>query len=218
MENELAKSYDRVAEDYANEFRNELNHKPFDRKMLQWLIEKVGNLGTICDMGCGPGQIAAFLHRAEATTCGIDLSAEMVKQAQSLFPEIPFQQGNMLFLTHVPDHSFGGISAFYSIIHIPKSNVQQALRELKRVLRPGGVLLLTFHIGEQVIHRDDWWGKKVCIDFIFFRTEEMKETLLAAEFKLEEVIERDPYPNVEYPSRRAYIFAHTGQETLRSLR
>jgi ubiquinone/menaquinone biosynthesis C-methylase UbiE len=133
----------------------------------------------------------------------------MIKQAQLLNPEISFQQGDMLSLTDVQDRSFGGIAAFYSIIHIPKSNIQQALRELKRVLRPEGILLLTFHIGEQVIHRSDWWGKKVCIDFIFYQTEEMKENLLAADFQLEEVIERDPYPNVEYPSRRAYIFART---------
>jgi hypothetical protein len=45
------------------------------------------------------------------------------------------------------------------------------------------------------------------LDFIFFETEEMKRYLETAGFKLEEVIERDPYPDVEYPSRRAYIFA-----------
>jgi hypothetical protein len=45
------------------------------------------------------------------------------------------------------------------------------------------------------------------MDFIFFETEEMKNYLRMAEFELQEVIERDPYPKVEYQSRRAYIFA-----------
>ena len=43
--------------------------------------------------------------------------------------------------------------------------------------------------------------------FHFFGTEEMKGYLRTAGFEIEEVIERDPYPDVEYQSRRAYIFA-----------
>src|SRR5882724_8784950 len=98
---ELRNSYDRVAEDYAREFSDELLHKPFDRKMLDWLAEKVGGLGMICDLGCGPGQVARYLHDRGARVCGIDLSPEMVRQAQRLYSEIPFQQGDMLALTEV---------------------------------------------------------------------------------------------------------------------
>jgi len=29
---------------------------------------------------------------------------------------------------------------------------------------------------------------------------------------VEEVVERDPYPNVEYPSHRAYVFARKGED------
>src|SRR5262245_43900805 len=203
----LQRSYDRVAEEYAERFRNEMDEKPFDRKMLDWLAEKVNRLGVICDMGCGPGQVARYLHSRAVKACGVDLSSEMVKQAQQLNPHIPFQQGNMLALTDVGDSSYSGIAAFYSIIHIPRSSVVVALQELKRVLCPKGVLLLTFHIGQEIIHRDEWWGKEVSLDFIFFQTEEMKEYLKTAGFKLEEVIERDPDPDVEYPLRRAYLFA-----------
>jgi SAM-dependent methyltransferase len=208
MSEDLQSSYDRVAEDYAKQFRDELDKKPFDRKMLDWLAEKVNGLGIICDMGCGPGQIARYLHSQGVKTCGVDLSPAMVRQAQSLNPEIPFQQGDMLALADVADDSYGGIAAFYSIVHIPHQKVVQALQEFKRVLRPKGVLLLTFHIGQEIKHLDEWWGKKVSVDFLFFKTEEMKSYLMAAGFGLEEVIERDPYPEaVEYQSRRAYIFA-----------
>jgi SAM-dependent methyltransferase len=207
MSAELQSSYDRVAEDYAGHFCDELDQKPFDRKMLDWLCEKVCGLGVICDMGCGPGQVARYLHGRGAKTCGVDLSAEMLKQARRLNPGIQFWQGDMLALSDVADDSYGGIAAFYSIIHLQRPSVVAALRELKRVLLPGGVLLLTFHIGQQVIHRDEWWDKKVSLDFIFFETEEMKSYLKTAGFELEEVIEREPYTEVEYQSRRAYIFA-----------
>ena len=207
MSEGLQNSYDRVAKDYAESFHDELDKKPFDRKMLDWLIEKVGDLGVICDMGCGPGQVARHLHEHKARACGIDLSAGMVERARSLSPDIPFEQGDMLALDGVADNVYGGVAAFYSIIHVRRTELNQALGELKRVLSPGGTLLLTFHIGQEVVHRDEWWGKEVSLDFIFFEREEMKEHLRAVGFELQEVIERDPYPEAEYPSRRAYIFA-----------
>lgn len=113
----------------------------------------------------------------------------------------------MLALSEVADNSFGGIAAFYSIIHIPKSAVVDALRELNRVLRPKGILLLTFHIGTQIVHLEEWWEKPVHLDFIFYETEEMKGNLQQAGFEVLEAIERDPYPEIEHQSRRAYLFA-----------
>ena len=139
--------------------------------------------------------------------CGIDLSPAMVARAQSLHPNIAFQQGDMLSLTKVADNFYGGVAAFYSIIHVPRPAVMAALQELQRVLVPQGRLLLTFHIGQETMHRDEWWGKEVAIDFYFFEREEMKSYLGEAGFELEEVVERDPYPEVEYASRRGYIFA-----------
>lgn len=208
MSGELQSSYDRVAEDYAARFRDELDGKPFDRKMLDWLAEKVGGAGVICDMGCGPGQVARYLHGLGVRACGVDLSPEMVREAQRLNPEVHFRQGDMLALSEVEDDAYGGMAAFYSIVHVPRQKVAQALREFIRVLRPRGVLLLAFHIGREVKHLDEWWGKEVSLDFLFYETEEMKRQLTAAGFVLEEVIERDPYPEaVEYQSRRAYIFA-----------
>jgi SAM-dependent methyltransferase len=203
----LLESYERVAADYAEHFRDDLAHKPFDRKMLDWLIEKAGAAGPICDMGCGPGQIARYLRDRGAEACGIDLSPAMVREARKLHPGIDFRVGDMLDLREVPDASYGGVAAFYSIVHLPAPRLPQALRELARVLRPGGPLLLAFHVGNEVVHRDEWWGKDVDVDFFFFETADIKRNLEVARFDLEEVIERDPYPDIEYPSRRAYVFA-----------
>ncbi|MGB7923039.1 MAG: class I SAM-dependent methyltransferase [Pyrinomonadaceae bacterium] len=203
----MRNNYDDVAEEYAREFCDELDKKPFDRKMLDWLAERVDRRGVICDMGCGPGQVAGYLRGRGAEVCGVDLSPEMVRQAQALRTDIPFQQGDMLALTGVAADSYAAIAAFYSIIHIPRPSMIEALQELKRVLRPEGLLLLTFHIGQQTVHRDEFLGKEVSLDFHFFETEEIKGYLKTAGFELEEAIERDPYPDVEYQSRRAYIFA-----------
>lgn len=204
-------NYDTVAENYAAQFRDEIAEKPFDRKILEWLIEKVGDAGIVCDLGCGPGQIAGFLQSVGALVCGVDLSPEMIKQARLLNPTIPFQTGDMMNLETVADNSFGGIAAFYSIVNIPPESMPKVFAEMFRVLRPAGVLLIAFHIGEETIRLEEFLNKKVSLEFYFFQTAEIKKQLRAAGFAVEETIERDPYAEaVEHQSRRAYIFARKG--------
>lgn len=199
-------SYDQVAAEYAEKFKDEMDHKPFDRDCLDRLAREVGDLGPICDLGCGPGQIARYLHRQGVETLGVDLSPCMVAEAQRLNPDIHFHQGDMLCL---PDagHSWGGIAAFYCIIHIPREQVVDALREMKRVLKPGGMLLVTFHIGDEIKRLDEWWEKPVNLDFAFYQPDEMKTWLQEAGFELEEILVREPNPEVEVATRRAYVFA-----------
>jgi SAM-dependent methyltransferase len=199
-------SYDRVAAEYAQRFQDEMDDKPFDRDYLAQLVRLVSRLGPICDLGCGPGQIARYLHRLGADVLGVDLSPGMVAEATRLNPQIPFHQGDMRALPF-PDRSWGGIAAFYTIIHIPPAEVVQVLAELRRVLRPGGVILLSFHIGDRTIHLDEWWQKPVSLDFFHFRPAEMEEHLKTAGFELLQTVVRQPDAAVEYPSQRAYLFA-----------
>lgn len=203
----LVASYDRVAQAYAARYHRELDAKPADRALLDRLVAAVGNVGPICDLGCGPGQIARYLHQQGVDTCGIDLSPAMVRQARHLNPTITFCQGDMRALTEITDNRFGGIAAFYSIIHVPRDAVVEALRELRRLLKPRGILLVSFHIGRQVNHVDEWWGEPVSLDFVFFEPDEMARYLVVAGLEPIETIVRDPYPEVEVQTRRAYLFA-----------
>jgi SAM-dependent methyltransferase len=199
--------YSAVAEDYARNIFDELAQKPLDRQLLDRFADQVRGKGPACDLGCGPGQIARYLKDRGVDALGVDLAPGMVEQARKLNPDIPFYVGNMAALDF-PEGAWAGIAAFYSIIHIPRPDVTAALVELKRVLQPGGLLLVTFHIGDEVVHIDEWWEKPVSLDFVFFQPDEMKGYLESAGFEHIEVIERDPYaPDVEHQSRRAYLFA-----------
>jgi len=198
--------YDAVAIEYAEKFKDEMDDKSFDRGCLDRLAREVGELGPICDLGCGPGQIARYLHRNGVKVIGVDLSPRMVAEASRLNPEIHFHQGNMLSLPN-KDNSWGGIAAFYCIIHIPRELIVDVLREMLRVLKPGGVLLVTFHIGEEIKHLDEWWEKPVSLDFAFYLPADMEIRLKEAGFDLIETLVRDPNPKVEAATQRAYLFA-----------
>ena len=199
-------SYDRVAEEYAAHFFAELASKPLDRALLDCLAEQVRELGPIVDIGCGPGQIARYLHDRGVAALGIDLSPQMVALARRLSPDIPFQRGTMLALD-AQDGSWGGITAFYSIIHVPPDDVPRALAEFHRVLRPGGLLLLAFHVGQERLHLDEWWGQAVALDFQFYELEALARHLETAGFVVEARLLRRPHTPIEHPSQRGYLLA-----------
>jgi SAM-dependent methyltransferase len=201
-------SYDRLAEEYAARIFGELAGKPLDRALLDCLAEQVGTLGPLADVGCGPGHVARYLRERGVAALGIDLSPQMVAMARRLSPDIPFEQGNMLALA-AGDASWGGIAAYYSIIHIPPESVPQALAEFHRVLRPGGLLMLGFHAGEdELVHLDELWGFPIALDYYFYRPETLAGHAETAGFSVEALITRKPYaPDVEHQSRRGYVLA-----------
>jgi SAM-dependent methyltransferase len=204
--NAIRESYDRLAEEYTRRIADELRHKPLDRELLDRFATQTKGRGEVCDMGCGPGHVARYLRDAGASVFGLDLSPGMLEQARKLNPDIPFREGNMLELD-IPNGALAGIAAFYAIVNIPKRSQPAVFREMQRVLRPGGLLLLAFHTGNEMLHEDELWGQKISMDFFLLPPTEITVDLEVAGLTIEDVIERDPYPDVEYPSRRAYIFA-----------
>ena len=203
----IRESYDWIADDYAREIYGELQHKPFDRQLLDRFAARIAGRGQVCDMGCGPGQVARYLRDAGAEGFGVDLSPRMVELARQLNPDIPFREGNMMALD-LAEGTLAGIAAFYAIVNIPEESLPSVFREMHRVLAPDGLLLVAFHLGHEVVQKEELWGKTVSMDFFFFQAPSIRQKLEAAGFVVEEIIERGPYaPEVEYQSRRAYILA-----------
>lgn len=205
-------SYDRIADEYARRIYDELRHKPFDKEILNRFVARVAERGEVCDMGCGPGQIARYLHERGAKVFGIDISPRMVEEARRLNPDIRFEVGDMMGLP-LNDSVLAGITAFYAIVNIDPGALPLVFREMNRVLRPGGLLLLVFHIGEEILHEEELWGRPISMDFFLFQTAAIRDLLENAGFLVQEVVEREPYsPDVEYQSRRAYVFARSGPD------
>lgn len=202
----LSHSYDRIASEYTARIADELAGKPLDRALLQAFAEQIGQTGRVADLGCGPGHVAALLASLGLIVEGVDLSQAMVEQACQRYPSINFQQGDLRVLAR-DDASLGGITAFYSIIHLQPEEIVPAFHEWWRVLRPGGRVLLAFHIGDTIVHLDQWWDYAVDLDFHFLQPDAIVNSLQQAHFSIEAVLRRAPYPGVEHASERAYILA-----------
>jgi SAM-dependent methyltransferase len=207
----VSDSYNAVAPEYAARIAGELAHKPFDRQVLEDFARRARDVPEaralpVLDIGSGPGHVARYLHDLGLHVVGVDVSPGMVREARGLNPDIEFRVADMRSLPW-PDASVAAVAAPYSIIHIPREGIVAVLQELLRVLVPGGPLLVSFHIGAEVRHSDEWWDHPVNLDFVFFETAEMTGYLDEAGFTAIEAREREPYPDVEVQTRRAYIFA-----------
>ncbi len=202
----IEETYDCVAAEYAEKFTNEHQKKPKDREMLLRFSEELGNNKPVWDLGCGPGQTTRYLKDLGVEISGLDLSEKMLEHAREIHPDIQFRRGNILALDF-EDDTIAGAVAFYAIVHFTEEQVKTAFCEIYRVLQPGGRFLLTFHIGDLTMHVEEFLGRKTDIDFMFFNVDFISDCLKNCGFTDIEIIEREPYPDVEYQSRRAYVFA-----------
>jgi SAM-dependent methyltransferase len=199
-------SYDSAAKAYAEHLADELVHKPLDRHLLNRFAEETRGQGLVADFGCGPGHVARYLHEQGVQTIGTDLSLGMIEVATSLHPGLELRVDDMT-RPDFADASLAGIVSFYSIVHFEAVELGAIFQQMRRVLAPGGLALVAFHIGDQVVHLDDLFGAPVSLDFRFHSPGQIVEALRQARLTVIEHTEREPYEGVEYPSRRCYLLA-----------
>jgi SAM-dependent methyltransferase len=159
-------SYDTDASGYADEVRGLLAGRPYLRGSLALFAELVQGAGggPVADVGCGPGYVAGHLHDAGLNVFGIDLSPAMIAIARRDHPDLHFDVGTMTDLD-LADESIVGLVAFWSVIHVPDDAVPGVFEEFRRVLRPKGVLLVGFHVGEETVHSSQGYtGRAINVD------------------------------------------------------
>lgn len=204
--NDIRTAYDLASEAYVEKFIDELNHKPRDLELLQEFASLVGAGNRVLDLGCGPGHTTAQLASLGLKAVGVDLSSEMAAKATKLFPNVDFTTGDFCQLPN-QDNSVDGILAFYCIVHLQTEQLVTAFSEMFRVLKTGGVLLLSFHVGSEPVHVDNFLDTGAVLDFSPFLVEEVQSALEQAGFCKIRIHQRPPY-DTEYPTHRCYLFAH----------
>lgn len=152
-------SYDTVAESYADLVRGAMAGQPYLRAALALFAEQVhaAGGGPVADVGCGPGDITAHLQGLGVDAFGIDLSPAMIEVARRDHPHLRFEVGSMTDL-RLADASVSALLAFWSLIHIPDHLVPAVLGHFHRVLRPGGPLLVGFHVGDETRLKTEGYG------------------------------------------------------------
>jgi SAM-dependent methyltransferase len=120
------------------------------------LVHELGG-GPVLDVGCGFGRIAGYLDARGLEVAGLDLSPAMIKLAKREHPGLSFEVGSMTDM-QAPAGSHAGLVAWSSLIHLPDNDVPPVLKRVHRTLRPCGVVLISFFIGDRVHHKTQGYG------------------------------------------------------------
>jgi SAM-dependent methyltransferase len=180
-------SYDTDAVGYAEKVRGLLDGSPYLRASLALFAELVRDAGggLVADVGCGPGYVTRHLHDLGVDAFGIDLSPEMIAIASRDYPDLRFEVGTMTDLD-LADDSVIGVLAFWSVIHVPDQSVPGVFAQFRRVMRPGGPLLVGFHVGDETRRtREGYSGQSIDLDSHRRRPDDVARWLRQAGFTIE---------------------------------
>lgn len=142
-------AYDRIAPDFAA--RNAGMPAEYSDVLGPRLLRAAGRLAApapvrVLDVGCGAGRDMAWLEAQGASVVGVDLSAGMLAQARprARGPLLQMDMRRLAFASGL----FHAVWCSASLLHLPKADAPFALAEMRRVLVPGGVLMVALHAGE----------------------------------------------------------------------
>jgi SAM-dependent methyltransferase len=204
-------AYDTVADDYVAAFADDLDTLPVDRSVLDAVAGRLAGVGSVLDIGCGPGQVGRYLAtRGGLDVVGLDLALRMLRLAGRAAGRGTFVEGDMRTLPFLTD-SFAAVIAFYSIHHLARSDLGAVLGEFRRVLSPDGALVVATHLGAGEVQTDQFLGHQIdTVGGTFYEEEELRGELSRQSFTVERSVRRDPLPH-EYPSERVYLLARPGR-------
>ena len=152
----VARGYDRIAERYLEWVQNESSEAR--ERYTQVLLEGLPAGARVLDLGCGAGLPTTRALCERFRVVGVDLSARQVALARTNVPAAKFMQGDITRLGLRPK-SVDGVCAFFSIIHVPREELPELLRDIAAWLRPGGLFVATLGAhAHEADYADDFLG------------------------------------------------------------
>ncbi len=110
---------------------------------LEFIKKYISNGDKVLDLGCGNGRLIDLLKDLDIKYVGIDSSEKLISLAKQKYPKHEFLKANALKLPF-KDNSFDKIISIAVLHHIPSRELRlKFLKEIKRVLKPNGKLVLT---------------------------------------------------------------------------
>lgn len=134
----IKRAYDAISADY----HAQRSEEPASSARIDELAKRLPTNARVLDAGCGSGVPAARRLVETHEVVGVDFSTEQVRRARENVPRARFLQGEMSSLAFAAN-TFDGVCALFSLIHVSLAEHPHVVAEFHRVLRPGGMALLT---------------------------------------------------------------------------
>lgn len=179
-------SYDRIAQEYARHtdgFWAKMSSPTFIEEFVASVSGK-----RILDVGCGTGRDGLIFKKSGLSPTCLDASRAMLKLVSA--KGLPAVQGDFCQLPF-GESTFDGAWAYTSLLHVPKSGIDGVLSELRRVLKPGGILGLGLIKGSGEKYQDFKNDGNVRL-FSYYDSEELHDLLEMNGFEVVDTKEIKP--------------------------
>ena len=150
----VEEGYDRIGERYAQELG--MTRQELRSRHVSYLMNALPSGSDLLDLGCGAGTPTTKRLAEHFTVTGVDISQCQVERARRDIPWATFVRADMTSL-RLPRCSFDAVTAFFSIIHVPRDEQPDLLRSIAAWLRPNGLLFATMAARGKEIDFDDCW-------------------------------------------------------------
>lgn len=150
-------TFARMSKVYTTEITSDaiLSDNPLHQRLLKAYIAAVDHChGDVLEVGCGEGRGIPWLLEKASTFTAIDKLGGVLYDLQKKYPAAKFNSVNIPPFSGVPDNAFDVVVSFQVIEHIQQDHV--FLEEIRRVLRPGGIALITTPNRKMTLTRNPW--------------------------------------------------------------
>ena len=140
--NEWAKSYDKDVYDTTRP--DQFTFQNYDRvldRVVEYCDLPNNSYSQVLDIGIGTGNLAGRFLAASMDVIGIDPSMKMIEICQQKFPDTKLMLGHFLDIP-LPPQSVDIIVSSYAFHHLTSEEKERAIRIMKRVLKPGGRIVM----------------------------------------------------------------------------
>jgi SAM-dependent methyltransferase len=176
MDRQTLNAYETAARQFAEDWHAQPAGADLHETVLKYFQP-----GPTADIGCGSGRDTAWLTANGFPAIGIDPSEGLLVEARRRYPELEFRCAALPELACVADDAFANVLCETVIMHLEPAVIGPAMRKLITIIRPGGVLYLTWRVTENANRRDEhgrlYWA---------FDPKLVREALSAAEILLDE--------------------------------
>ncbi len=182
----VAAAYDSLGEHYL-EWSAQIADEPRAR-LLGEIVRRLPAGSRVLDLGCGAGVPSTRQLASAFDVLGVDISQRQITAARRNVPKATFLVADFAEL-HFPTGSFDGVTALYTISHVPREQHEELFVQIGDWLTPGGLFLATLGAADS----PDWIGQWLEVPMFFssYGPPKNRQMLLAAGFELvvDEILE-----------------------------